>query len=155
MKIFIFLKNAVSPTPIAGWGLTETNFTSDGLKEVEVGLSSVLLMFCDFPIVGNFDCSVSQEKSRLFHLWCCKNQRSCNVVEAHGKLCKILNMLLWEFKTIKHLKLFSFQVPIVGQVECQANADKNGLNFSQGMLCAGGNEKGSCYVSHVKNLWVL
>ena len=28
-----------------------------------MGLSSALLMFCDFPIVGHFECSVSQESS--------------------------------------------------------------------------------------------
>ena len=45
----------LKPCSFLGWGLTETNYTSDGLKEVEVGLCSFLVIFCDFPIVGNFE----------------------------------------------------------------------------------------------------
>ena len=37
----------------------------------------------------------------------------------------------------------SFQVLIFGESECQANVEENGLDFSQGMLCA---EEGTCHV---------
>ena len=37
----------------------------------------------------------------------------------------------------------SSQVLIFGESECQANVEENGLDFSQGMLCA---EEGTCHV---------
>ena len=30
------------------------------------------------------------------------------------------------------------------------NVEENGVTFSQGMLCAGGNEKGSCHVMKIE-----
>ena len=50
-------------------------------------------------------------------------------------------------------KPFSFQVPIFGESECQANVEENGSNFAQGMLCAGGtNQQGSCPVNREANI---
>ena len=48
--------------------------------------------------------------------------------------------------------LFSFlnsyckQIPIVGKADCKKNMEENGNAFSEGLLCAGGNGKGSCKV---------
>lgn len=39
------------------------------------------------------------------------------------------------------------KVPIFSQTECQANAEENGFDYNEGTTCAGGNKKGSCYVS--------
>ena len=52
--------------------------------------------------------------------------------------------------------LNSCQVPIFDERECRANVEENGENFSEGLLCAGGNKKGSCQVfpfAHRYEIW--
>ena len=94
---------------LVGWGMTESNFTSDGLKEVEVQ------PFLTFSFFWRIFTPSSSSKGKL-----------------------------WPF---------SFQVPIFGESECQANVEENGSNFAQGMLCAGGtNQKGSCPVNREANI---
>ena len=51
-------------------------------------------------------------------------------------------MIIPEFCNL-YIHSVSSQVLIFGESECQANIEENGLDFSQGMLCA---EEGTCYV---------
>ena len=63
-------------------------------------------------------------------------------------LLKFFMMSRWGF----HLMLFSFlnsyckQIPIIGKADCEKNMEENGNTFTEGLLCAGGNRKGSCKV---------
>ena len=85
---------------LVGWGLTETDFTSDALKEIKVG-SFIFFFYLGIPM------------QRILEF--------CNL----------------------YLHSVSSQVLIFGESECQANVEENGLDFSQGMLCA---EEGTCHV---------
>ena len=87
---------------VLGWGLTETDFTSDALKEIKVG-------------------------SFIFFLL------SWNTFAAK---------IILEFCNL-YIHSVSSQVLIFGESECLANVEENGLDFSQGMLCA---EEGTCHV---------
>ena len=89
---------------LVGWGLTETDFTSDTLKEIEVRY--FIFFFCGI-------------------YW--------NTFKAKTIL---------EFRNL-YIHSVSSQVLIFGESECQANVEENGLDFSQGMLCA---EEGTCHV---------
>ena len=51
-------------------------------------------------------------------------------------------MIIPEFCNL-YIHSVSSQVLIFGESECQANVEENGLDFSQGMLCA---EEGTCHV---------
>ena len=42
--------------------------------------------------------------------------------------------------------IYLSQVPIITKADCMKNMEENGLGFTEGILCAGGNTNGTCQV---------